>query len=316
MMQSNYRVAELIVQFMSGATLQLADIQKKYDISVRTSQRDLSYIRKALKEYDAGDLIEQQGAYHLAHDSAQLDYEMVLATSNILLGTRALAPDKLNVTLDYLCSGLSPTMQAALRKQLTIPRGSYVPLSKPKQLLRRLHEVALCIANNQRLTFTYLSSQPTEPEPLLHHAQPVALFFEVHYFHVAMLSQERAGYWLYRLDRIVDIQAKTAGEKLDYAERFSLQDHRHHTYLVDDGELMQIHFIYRFYPQTALDAFPGSRVIQKNTDGSVIIEAYVKIGGAIRWLLSQGSGVKVISPVSLVKQMRKELAAARDQYTE
>ncbi|MFD0898699.1 helix-turn-helix transcriptional regulator [Loigolactobacillus binensis] len=315
-MQSNYRVAELIVQFMNGATLTQADIQKRYQIGLRTCQRDLSYIRKALAEYDTGQLIEQQGTYHLTHKSEQLNYEIVLAASNILLGTRALTPTELNATLDFLSVNLSPTMQAALHKQLTVPRGSYVPLSKPKALLSRLHEMAICIANNQRLTFTYLSSQPTEPRPLVHHAQPVALFFEVHYFYVAMLSQERGGYWMYRLDRIDTILTKTAGEKLDYAQRFSLQDHRHHTYLVDDGELMQIRFIYRFYPQTALDAFPGSRVIKENADGSVVIEAYVKIGGAIRWLLSQGSGLKVIAPTSLVKQMRQELIAAQAQYLE
>lgn len=142
----------------------------------------------------------------------------------------------------------------------------------------------------------------------------MALFFEVHYFYVAMLSQERGGYWLYRLDRIVDIVTKTAGEKLDYTERFSLQDHRRQTYLVDSGSLTRIRFIYRNYVQTVLDHFPNSRVVQENEDGSVIIEAYVKIDGAMFWLLSQGAGLQVISPASLVDRMRNALSAAREQY--
>ena len=240
--------------------------------------------------------------------------QIVLAISNILLGSRALLPSELDAALNYLFSGLSPVKQVEVRQQLRIARGSYTPLSQPKLLLSRLAEVAAYIANHRRLTFTYLSSQATEPTPLIHHAQPVALFFEVHYFYVAMLSQTRGGYWLYRLDRIGEIKAVSEGDKLDYATRFSLQDHRRQTYLLDSGDLMQIQFVYRYYPQTALDQFPGSRVIRHNADGSVVIEAFARLDGALLWLLSQGAALKVISPPSLIKRMREELMAALYQY--
>lgn len=315
-MKSNYRVVELLVQLMAGKTLKQADIQKKYAISLRTSQRDLSYIKNALAEYDAGEMIEQQGTYYLSHQSETKDLEMVLATSNILLGSRALTPDELTHTLDFLSRGLSPAMQKAVHKQLAFPRESYTPLSAPKPLLSRLRGIAACIANNEKLVFTYHSSHSGEPKPLIHHAQPVAVFFEIHYFYVAMWSRERGGYWLYRLDRIVDILDKSPGKKLDYAKRFSLQDHRHQVYLVDSGSLTKIKFIYRNYIQTALDNFPDARVIQKNADGSTVIEAYVKVDGAMMWLLSQGAGLQVVSPPSLVKRMRDALSAAREQYLE
>ncbi|WP_225439011.1 helix-turn-helix transcriptional regulator [Lacticaseibacillus rhamnosus] len=129
-----------------------------------------------------------------------------------------------------------------------------------------------------------------------------------------MLSQTRGGYWLYRLDRIGEIKAVSEGDKLDYATRFSLQDHRRQTYLLDSGDLMQIQFVYRYYPQTALDQFPGSRVIRHNADGSVVIEAFARLDGALLWLLSQGAALKVISPPSLIKRMREELMAALNQY--
>jgi len=35
-----------------------------------------------------------------------------------------------------------------------------------------------------------------------------------------MMSEEHGGYWLYRLDRIVDILETKKGEKLDYIKRF------------------------------------------------------------------------------------------------
>ncbi|WP_412989311.1 helix-turn-helix transcriptional regulator [Pediococcus siamensis] len=317
-MKSNYRVAELLVRLMTGETLHQKEIQKKYGISLRTCQRDLADIREALTEYDAGDLVENQGTYRITRRSETLDYELVLATSNILLGVRALSvnesSDELDTALEFLRSGLSPTMQSKVRKQLKLPRGSYTPLSRPTPLLDRLREVSDSIANNQKLIFTYKASVQTGDKPLIHHAQPVVVFFEKYYFYVAMLSVEHHGYWLYRLDRIVKILEKVPGEKLDYATRFSLQDHRQQTYLLNTGSLTKIRFIYRNYVQTVLDYFPNARVVRKNKDGSLLIEAYVRIDGALLWLLSQGKELQVLSPPSLVQRMREELTAARNQY--
>ncbi|RRK10540.1 WYL domain-containing protein [Lactiplantibacillus garii] len=239
---------------------------------------------------------------------------MALITSHILLGSRALTLPELNATLDFLGSGLAPEARAALHQQLTMARGSYVPLSRPQPLLDRLHVVAACIAKNQKIRFSYRSSQANEPNPQIHHAQPVAIFFENHYFYAAMLSEERHGYWLYRIDRIVTILERLKGQKLDYDRRFSLQDHRQQAYLLDSGSLTRIRFIYRYYVQTVLDYFPNAKVLKRNPDGSHVIEAYVKVDGAMLWLLSQGAAVQVLAPVSLVERMKAALSAARDQY--
>jgi len=314
MMASNSRVTELLVRLMSGETLKQDELLKHYQISLRTSQRDFAHIRNALTEYAAGDLLEETGTYRLARRSELADFEMALTASNILIGTRALNSTELAQMLDFLSASLSPAMQAVVHAQLKIPRGSYTPLSQPKPLLDRMRQLAATIAKNQQLTFTYRSSQPDERTPQTHHAQPVALFFERYYFYVAMFSQEHDGYWLYRLDRIVTILGSEPGEKLDYARRFSLQDHRHQAYLLDSGSLTQIRFIYRNYSQTALDYFPGSRILQAFPDGSHLIEAYVKLDGAMLWLMSQGAGVQVVSPPSLVRRMRDSLAAALQQY--
>jgi len=218
--KSKYRVAELIVRLMNGETLLQKDVLKQYDISKRTSQRDLADIRSAMSEYDAGEVVETDGTYCLSRQSEQLDFEMVLAVSNILLGSRSLEQDELTRTLDFLISQLSPAMQDLIHKQLKISRGGYVPLSKPTPLLNRLREVALCIAQNRKMVFVYRGSAKKYNKPQKHHAQPVAVFFEVHYFYVAMMSEEHGGYWLYRLDRIVDILETKKGEKLDYIKRF------------------------------------------------------------------------------------------------
>lgn len=177
-MKSKYRVAELIVRLMNGETLLQMDVLKQYDISKRTSQRDLADIRSAMSEYDAGEVVETDGTYCLSRQSEQLDFEMVLTVSNILLGSRSLEQDELTRTLDFLISQLSPAMQDLIHKQLKISRGGYVPLSKPTPLLNRLREVALCIAQNRKMVFVYRGSAKKYNKPQKHHAQPVAVFLK------------------------------------------------------------------------------------------------------------------------------------------
>jgi len=80
--------------------------------------------------------------------------------------------------------------------------------------------------------------------------------------------------------------------------------------------LTRIQFSYRYYEQTALDFFPRSRVVKYNEDGSVVIEAFAKVDGAVLWLLSQGEAVKVLAPQSLVERMKETLTNTRNQYLE
>lgn len=304
----------MLIQLMTGGKIDLAVMQKKYAISKRTCQRDLASVRDALTESQIGRVVEKDGGYQLVLKDVGDKFDLALITSHVLLGSRALTVPELAATLKFLAAGLAPEAQTALHHQLTMARGSYTTLSRPQPLLERLHAVTDCIAQNQKIRFTYQSSQANEPAPLIHHAQPVAVFFEAHYFYVAMLSEERHGYWLYRLDRIVTILERQKGQKLDYARRFSLQDHRQQAYLLDSGSLTRIEFIYRYYEQTVLDYFPTARVLKTNPDGSHVIEAYVKVDGAMLWLMSQGAAVQVLSPVSLVDRMKAALSAARDQY--
>lgn len=314
-MKSNGRVVELLVRLINGDVLNKQEITDDYGISLRTWQRDLAYIREAVSESQIGEVESIDGTYRLARNSEEQDFKNVLAVSNIVLGSRALEKDEMKQVVEFLSDRLSPQMQEEMKKHLVIPTGSYTPLTRPKPLLKMLHDVSNAIINNRKLTFEYRSSQKGETKAQIHHAQPIALFFERYYFYVAMLSEEHDGYWMYRLDRMIEIKDHQSGDTIPYAERFSLQDHRNKTYLIDSGKSTTIRFIYYNHLYTALDNFPNSRVVRElpNNEGYEI-EAEVKLEGAKLWLLGQGSGVEVLSPASLVKDMKLEMAKALAQY--
>lgn len=79
-----------------------------------------------------------------------------------------------------------------------------------------------------------------------------------------------------------------------------------------------IHIVFEFSGlslQAILDRLPTAKVVEKKSDGVSVIEAEVNNGrGILMYLLLQGAWVKVISPPSLVSEMKKEIQKMNSLY--
>ncbi|WP_125767699.1 helix-turn-helix transcriptional regulator [Lapidilactobacillus wuchangensis] len=318
-MNSNYRVAETLVRLMLGEVVDYESLQQKYDISHRTFQRDLHDIEGALAEVDPNDSylkkVENRQQYYLVREDLNESLNKVLLISNILLASRALTNAEMKECLTYLQAGLPPNEREQVANYLVMPKSSYLPLTNAQPLLVHLRQLSDCILNHQVLTFDYQGSWIDDPEPHEHEAQPVALFFEKYYFYVAMYNVQTHGYWFNRVDRILKIKKITAGKPMDYGHDFSLIDRRQQSYFFHTGQLITFRFeCLNCYPPTALDHFPGSKIVGHNAAGQVIIEARFKFDAALFWIMSQGAKVKVISPPSLITRLQYEMKATLDLY--
>lgn len=322
-MNSNARVTKLLADLINGETLDAAVICEEYGIGKRTLQRDLAVIKDALGA--RFDLQEVTGGWKLTSiDGDRRD--MVTAIAHILLASRGLAPQELNACVTWLLGQLGTQEQRIAEKQLRLARADYLPMTEAKPILSLLPVIEKAIAKSLLLTFNYHPSQNShatahlvdsprlDTQTTTKQAQPVAVFFEEHYWYVAMYVPQTGHFWLYRLDRIEAIVKAEPGMNLDYAKRFSLQDHRHRTYLLSSGEFASFTFEYSEYPPTALDKFPDSKIIRRNPNGTVVIQAHAYLTGAVMWLMSQGPGVKVLDPPSLVKLIQQKHQAALDRY--
>ena len=97
---------------------------------------------------------------------------------------------------------------------------------------------------------------------------------------------------------------------------------RDKTFMMSGGNDVNYVFSYTGYPQTALDQLPKS-TIKKNSDGSLykdkdggqIIEGHISHNGALMWVLSQGSKVKVKFPITLAQEVQENLTATLDRYS-
>ena len=321
-MNSNARVTKLMAALVNGEKLDADTVCAQYEISKRTFQRDLMVIKEALGE--RFEINEANGVWQLTTVVGDRR-DVVMALAHVLLGSRSLAPVELNHCINWLLDQLGTDDRQVAKRQLQVARADYLPMTETKPMFSKLQQIEAAIANSQLLRFDYRPStasnatdhmvhSPQRDQQHIEQAQPVAVFFEEHYWYVAMYLPKKSRFWLYRLDRIQKILASQSGVNLDLTKRFSLQDHRHRTYLLSSGEFGSFTFEYSEYPPTALDKFPQSKIIRRNPDGTVVIQAYAYLSGAAIWLMSQGPGVKVLAPPSLVTLIKQKHQAAIDRY--
>jgi predicted DNA-binding transcriptional regulator YafY len=80
------------------------------------------------------------------------------------------------------------------------------------------------------------------------------------------------------------------------------------------GDLLRLKFRYFGYSVDAvLDRLPTAHIVKQEKD-SCVIEAEVYGNGIVMWLLSQGSNVEVLKPLTLRNDIKKLLRAMLEQY--
>ena len=177
-----------------------------------------------------------------------------------------------------------------------------------------LWKLIQAIEDKQILTITYYKMNR---EQVKRKIRPASILFSEYYFYLIAYDADdetcRAKY--FRVDRIVSI--------VTHRERFSLKreydfdegDLREKNQFMFPGKTEKIRFSFSgLSVQAILDRLPTAKVVEKNGKES-IIEAEVNHGrGIIMYLLSQGAWVKVLSPQSLVDEMREELQKMQSFY--
>ena len=177
-----------------------------------------------------------------------------------------------------------------------------------------LWKLIQAIEDKQILTITYYKMNR---EQVKRKIRPASILFSEYYFYLIAYDadDETCLAKYFRVDRIVSI--------VTHRERFSLKreydfdegDLREKNQFMFPGKTEKIRFSFSgLSVQAILDRLPTAKVVEKNGKES-IIEAEVNHGrGIIMYLLSQGAWVKVLSPQSLVDEIREELQKMQSFY--
>ena len=155
----------------------------------------------------------------------------------------------------------------------------------------------------------------------------MAIMFSEYYFYLTAFIEDeevRKGFdvindsfpTIYRIDRIKNMSVLDERFHIPYSSRFEEGEFRKRIQFMYLGELLRVKF--EFYGpriEPVLDRLPTATIIEQDFN-KFVVEAEVYGRGIDMWLRSQGSAVKVLSPSSLVDEMKKEAQRVLELYLE
>ena len=275
---------EIFYRALRGEWISVKKIAEEYQVSTKTIGRYINEIQQFLSEnrelMQNAELLysHKEKAYYL-HADDFLENKELFALVKVVLGCRCFQKEDLLNLIAKL-------------KRMTTPKDREQFENLIRKELYHYHE----IKSDCNMVMDYLC--------------------EYYFYLIAYDADDetcRAKY--FRVDRIVSI--------VTHRERFSLKreydfdegDLREKNQFMFPGKTEKIRFSFSgLSVQAILDRLPTAKVVEKNGKES-IIEAEVNHGrGIIMYLLSQGAWVKVLSPQSLVDEIREELQKMQSFY--
>ena len=316
----NDRMLEIFMRSLRGEAVSVRSLADEYEVSTKSISRDISSIQNFLAEHR--ELMQnaeltyshKDKAYRLSNDEFLKNKEL-FALVKILLGSRALSKDEV-LTLIYKLKKFTTVndrekLDHLIRKEIY---HYHEVKSDCPSVIENIWKLIQAIENKQLLTITYFKMNRDEVKRKI---KPASIMFSEYYFYLIayMADDEEYKPKYFRIDRISAITEHREQFMLDKKFDFDEGDLREKNQFMFPGENIKIRFEFSGLSlQAILDRLPTAKVVEKNGNVS-IIEAEVNYGrGIIMYLLSQGSWVKVISPVCLIDDMKEEIEKMRSLY--
>ena len=316
----NNRTLEIFFRALRGELISVRKFAEEYKVSTKSISRDISEIQEFLSEHR--ELMQnaeltysyKDRAYILNSDEFLKNREL-FALVKIILGSRALNKEEILTLIAKLKKFTTiqdkVTLENLIRKEVY---HYHEVKSDCKSVIDNLWKIIQAIEEKRIITITYYKMNRDEVK---HRIKPVSIMFSEYYFYLIAYDSDDVTYKpiYFRIDRISSITEHRESFYLEREYDFDEGDLREKNQFMFPGRTEKIRFEFSGLSlQAILDRLPTAKVVEKNGNTS-IIEAEVNHGrGIIMYLLSQGSWVKVLSPQSLVDEMKEEIEKMQNLY--
>ncbi|GEO47392.1 helix-turn-helix transcriptional regulator [Companilactobacillus kimchii] len=318
---SRYRIVELLLQLLSGETFNLEESMKHYGVKKKAIQLDLKYMRFLLDRYmpDRKIVYDARDQVYRVENEGQITSAEALTILKMVIGTRAFSKNELEKIEEEVLNFVSFSEQSSVKTLLSTTLGKYYPVKTQDDLVERIDKFANWILKHKIIEFTYHSSRDDSNSDKTFVGTPINLYFDTSFYYVMIYLMEdgddKDNPRVFRIDRFdFPIKEKRKSYNIPFSKKVDEGEVLKKTYLLRMGNDVNYTFQYWNYPQTALDKLPGSKIVETKDDGSVIIKGEIFSEGALLWILSQGDGLKVLGPDSLVKEVKTRLKKAVELY--
>ncbi|MDE6706820.1 MAG: WYL domain-containing protein [Oscillospiraceae bacterium] len=309
----NNQLLEIFFRVLRGEAISVKKLAEEYKLSTKSISRDISEIQKFLSEHrelmqNAELIYSYKDKVYLLNSDEFLKNKELFALVKIMLGCRCFSKEEILTLIAKLKKFTTihdkKQFENLIRKEIY---HYHEVKSDCKSVIDNLWKIIQAIEEKRTITITYYKMNRNEVK---HKIKPVSIMFSEYYFYLIAYDADDTRYKpiYFRIDRISAITEHRENFCLERKYDFDEGDLREKNQFMFPGETVKIRFAFSGLSlQAILDRLPTAKVVEKNGNTS-IIEAEVNHGrGIIMCLLSQGSWVKVLSPQSLVDEMKEEL---------
>ena len=314
-MNDQERLLTVFLRLQSGAHLSKLQLADEFGVSEKTIQRDFSLLGHFLESQP---IVAAELAYDAKYHTRYLkgkslfNKKDILIISKILLENRSLNKEENKSLIDSLLALISKKEQKEVYQIIASELLNYAPLSDTQNRIDKIWEWSEIIRKELVLEIRYQSPYNSEKQ---HTIFPVSLHYDLHYFYVVAYNLTFESYMTLKLDRIIDW--KESNEKkpqISYGKKFRDGEVRNKRVDPFMGRELTIRVQFAYDPTIVTDQFPTARIIEQTPDGAVIEFISQDTPGLKRWLLSQADALTVLSPATLVDDMKNFLKKMQQNY--
>ena len=314
-MNDQERLLTIFLRLQSGAHLAKAQLADEFGVSEKTIQRDFSLLSGFL---DTQPMVAAELAYDAKHHTRYLkgkslfNKKDILVISKILLENRSLNKEENKSLLDSLLALISKDEQKEVSSIIASELLNYEPLSDTQNRIDKVWEWSELIRKELVLDIDYQSPYNTKKR---HTIFPVSLYYDTHYFYIVAYNLLFDSYMTLKLDRILGwVESKKEKPSLSYGRKFRDGEIRNKRVDPFIGKELKIRVLFVNDPAIVVDQFPTAKIIEKTSNRNIIEFVSQDTPGLKRWLLSQAESLTVLSPQSLIDDVKTLIKRMQENY--
>lgn len=311
------RVLLLFHKLIKGEHIHKVDFAETHNVSERSVERDIEDIRLFLSEIHASSKLvfdKLENVYYLSsHNSSNFNSIESIVLLKIILGTRALIKNEVEIIIKSLRLNLSPQDRKEIVRSIQNEIDNYISPLHNKPLLNSLNELNRAIMNKSMIKISYVKDSGEEYERTL---VPLTFIFSDCYFYlIAFIDGKDYKYpAFFRVDRIKTIffTDKKATDRL--IGKYDTGKMRNYLHFMYAGELLTVKVKCRNSVVTTFQNIVPEHWLIEEGDDFKIFGAKTFDKGFIRWILSQGAAVEILEPVKLRQTLINKIQKLNELY--
>ena len=315
MMNSQERLLEIFFRLQAGKRLLKAKLSEEFDVDPKTIQRDISRLKGILEEKSSLGL-------EIIFDTSDNTYRLIgkttfnkkdiLVISKILLENRALNQSELESLLEGLLSLLSIEEKKEVNAIIGSESLNYKSLTNDKDRIDTIWILSEAIRKEQTLDIKYKAPLKDVKSHIIF---PVSLYYDAHYFYLVAYHLKHEKYTTFRVDRIETFsKSHIRKPQISYGYKYRDGDVRNQKVDAFEGRKIEVILRYTGIPEIVLDQFPNHEILSEEK-GNMIIQIETRdTPGLKRWILGQAEEIIILSPHSLIEEIKESLEKTLKNY--